>query len=159
MSFDVEVAKVLEREGGYSNNPADPGGETNFGISKRAYPAVDIKNLTRDEAIAIYRRDYWDKIKGEQLPPLIASVLFDAAVNQGIGQALALAQLALKLTPDRSLGPQTLSALQSAEPRTFLANFLAERALAYSTLKTFPVFGRGWYRRLFSQSIELSSQV
>ena len=62
----IEV--VLKSEGGYVNDPHDPGGETNFGISKRAYPSVDIKHLTKEGAIAIYKKDYWDKIKGDDLP-------------------------------------------------------------------------------------------
>ncbi len=82
-TFDTAVTAVLSYEGGYVNDPNDPGGETNWRISKRAYPNLDIKNLTRDQAIQIYRRDYWDSLECDRFPPLIAIALFDAAVNQG----------------------------------------------------------------------------
>lgn len=76
---------MLQREGGYVSDPADTGGETNFGISKRAYPNLDIPNLTPEQAAAIYKRDYWDAINADQLPANIRELAFDAAVNQGVG--------------------------------------------------------------------------
>lgn len=90
MGFDRAVAFVLDREGGYVNDPKDRGGETKYGISKRAHPALDIKNLTKDDAIAIYRRDYWDGLKCDDLDSQLAFVVFDTAVNMGKGRALAL---------------------------------------------------------------------
>ena len=80
-TFDTAVTAVLSYEGGYVNDPNDPGGETNWGISKRAYPNLDIRNLTRDRAIQIYRRDYWDSLGCDQFPPAIVIALFDSAVN------------------------------------------------------------------------------
>ena len=77
------IKNVLGREGGYVNNPADRGGETKFGISKGSYPNLDIANLTKEEAAAIYKRDYWDGMNIDQLPPEMREVVFDAAVNQG----------------------------------------------------------------------------
>lgn len=77
------IKNVLGREGGYANNPADRGGETKYGISKRSYPNLDIANLTREEAAAIYKKDYWDAMNIDQLPPEMREVVFDAAVNQG----------------------------------------------------------------------------
>ena len=78
------IDRVLGREGGYVNDPADKGGETKFGISKRAYPNLDIKNLTQMQAAEIYKRDYWDAINADQLPENIREMAFDAAVNQGV---------------------------------------------------------------------------
>jgi hypothetical protein len=86
--FDAALAFTLQWEGGYSCDPDDPGGETNWGISKRTYPHLDIKGLTRDDAAAIYRRDYWDSLKldGEFTP--LDITLFDSAVNLGPWRAL-----------------------------------------------------------------------
>ena len=72
MSFETVVHMVLEHEGGYVNHPSDPGGETKYGISKRAYPDVDIAELTKDDAADLYKRDYWDRIKGDDLPAGVA---------------------------------------------------------------------------------------
>ena len=84
MSFETVVHMVLEHEGGYVNHPSDPGGETKYGISKRAYPDVDIAELTKDDAANLYKRDYWDRIKGDELPVGVACVVMDYAVNSGI---------------------------------------------------------------------------
>jgi lysozyme family protein len=86
-NFQIAVALVLKHEGGYEPpGTGDPGGETNWGISKRAYPNLDIKNLTRDDAIAIYQRDYWTPYMSAQSQPM-ANCMLDAAVNQGQGAA------------------------------------------------------------------------
>ena len=88
--FQQSVAFVLQAEGGYVNNPADPGGATNFGISKRSYPALDIAALTREQATAIYYRDYWLPSGAQDLPQPLALVHFDTAVNLGVSRAKAL---------------------------------------------------------------------
>lgn len=89
MSFDQAVKFVLEREGGYVNDPQDPGGETNYGISKRAYPNVNIKALTPEDAAVIYKRDYWSPAGCDQMTPGMALVVFDTAVNVGVNRAVA----------------------------------------------------------------------
>ena len=83
MPFYKEIKKVVEREGGYVNDPDDPGGETKYGISKKAYPKVDIKHLTLDDAVEIYKNDYWLPAKVEQLPEGLQGQYFDMVVNQG----------------------------------------------------------------------------
>ena len=88
--FQQSVAFVLQQEGGYVNNPDDTGGATNFGISQRAYPNLDIENLTREQATTIYYRDYWVPSGAENLPQALALVHFDTAVNLGVHRALAL---------------------------------------------------------------------
>lgn len=127
MNFDHAFIFVVGIEGGYTNDPNDPGGETKFGISKRAYPQVDIPNLTLDEAKAIYLRDYWHVCKCDELPADMALLVFDAAVNQGVSAALRFYANA-----------------------TTAEGYQAERALAYARLSTFPTYGRGWMRRLFT---------
>lgn len=148
--FDTAVTAVLGYEGGYVNDPNDPGGETNWGISKRAYPNLDIKNLTRDGAIQIYRRDYWDALGCDRFPPVIAIALFDAAVNQGPVAAVRILQRALGVAVDGVIGPQTLAAARAANGATLLAEFLADRAVRYAGLSTFSRYGHAWMRRLFA---------
>jgi len=128
MSFQSAFEMVIGHEGGYVNDPQDPGGETKYGISKRAYPHLDIANLTLEQAKDIYLRDYWNAANcGAQLNDAMALLIFDCAVNQGVGRAKQIAGLA-------------------HDPVTFQA----ERALYYAKLPTFDRFGRGWMRRLFS---------
>lgn len=122
--FQAAVSNVLASEGGYVNHPSDPGGETNFGISKRAYPHLDIRNLTRADAVDIYRRDYWAKVP-ESLPDDLRWMVFDACVNHGAGAALGW----LKVNPT-------------------MASFTAARLKFYTAISTWQTFGRGWMRRV-----------
>lgn len=87
LSFGIDMTFVFKWEGGYVNDPSDPGGETNMGISKRAYPNLDIRNLTRQAAQEIYQRDYWNAIKGDTLDPALACAALDTAINMGVGRA------------------------------------------------------------------------
>ena len=83
-NFNRAVEHLLVEEGGYVNHPEDPGGETKFGISKRAYPSLNIKDLTVNEAKEIYKRDYWDHFPMDDLPDGVAFSLFDFAVNAAL---------------------------------------------------------------------------
>lgn len=88
LSFGIDMTFVFQHEGGYVNDPIDPGGETNYGISKRSYPNVDIKSLTRQAAQEIYQRDYWNVIKGDTLEPSLGCAALDTAINIGVSRAL-----------------------------------------------------------------------
>ncbi len=147
--FDWCVERILEREGGLTNDPDDPGGLTNFGISQRQYPALDIAALTRTDAIEIYRRDYWEPCGAEQMPEPLDFYLFDSAVNQGVGTAIRFLQTALRVHVDGRIGPETLGAITRLGASEAGALFMAERALHYVSLGTFWKFGRGWFKRLF----------
>lgn len=149
--FDQCVDKVLTHEGGYVNDPRDPGGETQWGISKRAYPQVDIKNLTRDAAKSLYKRDYWDRAQCDRLPPTLAYLLFDAAVNSGIGQATRFLQRAIGVADDGVIGPLTLAAIQRIDSESVCARFVGQRLDFMTRLSTWDVFGKGWARRLADQ--------
>jgi lysozyme family protein len=153
-SFDDAFNFVIGVEGGYSNDPRDRGGETKYGISKRAHPDVDIAQLTLDQAKDIYRSDYWDACKCESLDYVLALPLFDSAVNQGVDRACKLLQKTLKVPEDGVIGPATIGAANRLSQRDMLANFLSERALHYASLPTFSTYGRGWMRRLFQTSKE-----
>lgn len=134
MDFDAAFTRLVDpqHEGGYSNNPVDPGGETKYGISKRAYPNVDIASLTLDDAKAIYRRDYWTPAACDQWPELLRYEVFDLAVNVGVSQAIRLVQRALAVSDDGIVGPKTLAAAQAADPQTALRRLQALRLQFYT---------------------------
>lgn len=148
MSFQEAYIKLLEHEGGYNFNPNDPGGETNWGISKKAYPAVDIANLTMNEAGEIYKGDYWDKLHCDSMGEKIAFQLFDAAVNSDVNQATKWLQRAVNVEVDGILGPKTLAATKLYDESTVVARFNGYRLMFMCDLNNFEVFGRGWARRI-----------
>jgi lysozyme family protein len=149
MSFETAIPLILVHEGGLSDHPHDPGGLTKFGISQRAYPDLDIRNISVEQAKAIYKRDYWDRIKGDSLPEGISTLVFDSAVNQGVPRATKMMQRALSVDADGIIGPRTLAAASRANLRDFAVRFGVERAMHYASLPTFSIFGKGWLRRLF----------
>lgn len=146
--FDAAVGFVLRHEGGYSTDPNDPGGETSWGISKRSYPALDIEALTREEAIGIYRTDYWMAARCDELPGQVALLVFDAAVNQGLGAAVRMLQEELGVATDGVLGPVTLTAATSRNHDDLALGYCARRAMRYATTANLDRYGRGWFRRL-----------
>lgn len=150
MSFDDAVARLLGEEGGYTNDSRDAGGETKYGISRAAYPSVDIASLTLDGAKAIYKRDYWDALRCDELPPRIAAALFDSAVNSGRGPATRWLQQALNVTADGVIGPATIQAAKQAagDAEGVLMRFFGYRLRMLADLATWPAFGRGWARRV-----------
>ena len=141
------ISLILGEEGGIENHRKDPGGLTKYGISQRSYPTLNIAALTLDDAKAIYRRDYWNPIRGDELPSGLDLTLFDSAINQGPVTAIQLLQHALQIKADGRLGPITLAASFKAMP-DLLDDFDAERALRYEFNRNEETFGRGWYRRL-----------
>ena len=146
--FDYFIERVLTHEGGYVNDPRDPGQETRWGISKRAYPHLDIKAMTLQEAKDIYRRDFWQRVRGDELPREFAFQALDAAVNHGIGNAVRWMQRAAGVADDGVIGPVTLAAVQRAQPADLVLRFNAERLRFYAKLTTFATFGRGWVNRV-----------
>ncbi len=147
--FDRAVAFVLRIEGVWSDDPADDGGPTKWGIASRAHPAINLSTLTRDQAIAIYRREYWAACRCDEVAPALAVALFDCAVNQGPRTAVTLLQRALGVRDDGDFGLLTLGALRRAAVRPLLVEFLARRAKRYAAHADFPRYARGWMRRLF----------
>lgn len=125
MDFNSSLKKVLEFEGGYVNDPDDPGGETNLGISKRAYPNLDIATLTPSTVAPLYKRDYWDAAGCEQIPSPMNFLVFDCAVNQGTHTAITL--YASHNTP---------------------TSFLTARLNRYKLSPRWGNYGTGWLSRL-----------
>ena len=146
--FRTFIERLLSHEGGYVNHPSDPGGETQWGISKRTYPALNIRDLTREQAIEIYRRDFWDKSEADLLPAPVGFQLLDGAVNSGIAQASRWLQRAVGVADDGDIGPVTLAAIRKADPADLVMQFNAERLDFMTRLSTWSTFGRGWARRI-----------
>ena len=152
--FDEIIEGVLKHEGGYVNDPTDLGGETNFGITKRFYPDVDIKNLTEEGAKEIYKKDYWDKNKVDDLPDDLKHIYFDMCVNQGRGTAVRVLQRAINgkggdLKVDGGFGPGTKGALAKYKPSL-------ERVRCYRLKHYYDLVNRkpeqerflfGWFKR------------
>lgn len=148
MSFDAAFERVIGHEGGYVNDPADPGGETKWGISKRSYPHLDIRSLTREDAREIYRRDFWGRLQADRLPASVAYQLFDFAVNSGIETAVRYLQRALGVADDGIWGPRSQAAADATSETDMLMLLNAERLDFMTRLRNWPAHGRGWARRI-----------
>lgn len=148
--FKKAVEHILLEEGGYSFDPRDPGGETKYGISKRAYPKEDVKNLTVEQAKELYRRDYWNPIKGDDLPPSIALITFDAAVNQGVSKASKWLQKAVGVEQDGKVGPATVAAAKASSSSLMVQEIATYRLRHYLGMdnNTEEVYEKGWIARL-----------
>jgi len=148
MNFDEAFERLIGHEGGYVNDPADPGGETKFGVSRRAYPLENIKGMTLERAKVLYLRDYWGPAGCDAVPDAIKFDLFDMAVNSGVVPAVRALQRAVGATPDGILGPKTLQAINSMPAPRLVARLNGYRLDLMTDLKTWPVFGRGWAKRV-----------
>ena len=157
--FSEALEIILHHEGGYVNHPKDPGGETNLGVTKRVYEDFggekEMKDLTKEDVEPIYKKNYWDRVKGDDLPEGLDLCIFDFAVNAGPGRAAKFLQKLIGVTQDGGIGPQTLGALQSAigedvrtQTREMIEKYQYERDNYYQSLSTFETFGRGWTRRV-----------
>ena len=150
--FNEIIEKVLEHEGGYVNDPKDLGGETKYGITKRFYPDIDIKNLTIEQAKDIYKSDYWDKNKVESLPQNLWHIYFDMCVNMGKRTAVKVLQRAAvnkgrDIEVDGGLGPMTIGALKGVEldrVRAFRVKYYVDLITARPEQEKFYL---GWFRR------------
>jgi lysozyme family protein len=149
-AFDEAFKVLIGHEGGYVNDPRDPGGETKFGISKRAHPKEDIRNMTLGRAKAIYLADYWTPAGCDRLPPDIAFDLFDTAVNSGVRTAVMMLQEAVGATKDGAVGPVTISKAKALNPYALRCMFNAIRLKFMTDTRVWQTFGRGWARRIAS---------
>lgn len=167
--FDVSIERLLSHEGGFTLNPKDPGNwtggkqgvgqlkGTKWGIAANTYPNLDIKNLTRDQAKAIYRRDWWERAKCHLLPNVVSYQLLDGAVNSGIGRASIWLQRAARVADDGVIGPVSLKAIKAADPNDLAFRFLGFRLEFMTGLSTWQTFGKGWARRI-AQNLILAAE-
>lgn len=146
--FLRSVEIVLKHEGGYVFDPKDMGGETNFGISKRSYPHIDIKNLTREQAIDIYYKDFWIPSKAELLPKEIQCAYFNFAVNFGLAGAAKVLQRAAGVEDDGKIGSQTLRAVEKVTLEVFLIYVMDRYMRVIAARHTNAKFARGWSNRV-----------
>lgn len=151
-AFEISVERVLKSEGGYVNHPADPGGETNWGIIKttartHGYQG-QMRHLTREQAIEIYYQAFWLRYHCNKLPHAVAYQYFDACVNHGAENATKILQRALGVIADGVIGVKTLAAIAATEEMPLLLKFNQERLRFYTSLKTFGTFGKGWTNRV-----------
>jgi len=162
-NFSSALTHVLKFEGGYSDHPSDPGGATKFGITHAVLTRhrghqvgkAEVKALTKEEAAAIYRADYWEAACCDDLPSGLDLAVFDCAVNQGAGRAKRFLQQAARVTVDGRIGPVTLAAVRAAPSDALLIEFMARRMRSYGLLRRlFRTFGLGWSRRLMAVHAE-----
>lgn len=159
-NFDACLIELLKHEGGYSNHEKDPGGRTNLGVTQRVYeewvghPVSEqiMRSLTPQHVRALYKANYWDAVKGDDLPAGVDMCVFDFAVNAGVKRASRYLQLMTGAVADGQVGPNTLRQLQQYVLTHDLAHAVDRyqdlRDAYYRKLKTFPTFGRGWLRRV-----------
>ena len=154
MTFDEAFARLLGHEGGFSDHKADPGGKTQFGITERVARAHgftgDMRTLTRDEAKRIYRADYWEPVRADELPQQVRFDVFDGAVNSGVKQSIKWLQRAAGVTDDGVIGPKTLAAVHAQTPDRVAKRYNGHRLRFMKDLKNWPSFSRGWAERIAS---------
>ena len=157
-NYQACLDMILHHEGGYVNHPKDPGGETNLGVTKRVYEEwggkKDMKDLEVEDVAPIYRKNYWDRTKADELPSGLDLCVFDFGVNAGTGRAAKYLQRLIGTVADGGIGPNTLKALdefiskQEYGVKDTILKYQAARQDYYESLSTFETFGKGWTRRV-----------
>jgi len=158
---------MLESEGGYVNNPADPGGMTNLGVTKatwenwigRESDEAEMRSLTPEKVEPMYRKKFFDAVRGDELKVGLDYLIFDFAVNAGVGRAIKTLQMAIGVPADGGFGPMTMAAVQAIDPATLIERFSAEKVVFYRSLNTFATFGNGWLNRVAQVKAEALTMV
>lgn len=156
INFPTALEHLLRSEGGFSNNPQDPGGITNRGVTKAVWEGWvghdvtedDMRNLSIADVSPLYQKKYWNAVQGDSLPNGVDYCVFDTAVNSGAGRAIKLLQRSIGVTEDGAIGPKTLAAIIVVDPSTLVDNYCAARLAFLQSLSTFETFGKGWARRV-----------
>ena len=154
-NFDKCLHMLLEHEGGYVNNKHDKGGMTNLGVTKKVYDKwidresteQEMRDLTPEDVAPIYKKNYWDRVKGDSLPSGLDWACFDWAVNSGSGRPAKAVQRAVGAEPDGAIGPQTLGLIMEKDPEFIIDYVYIVRKAFYEGLDDYKHFGRGWSRR------------
>ena len=157
---------MLKSEGGFSHLASDPGGMTNLGVTKatwenwvgRRSDEAEMRSLTPAKVEPMYKKKYFDVVRGGELPPGIDYLVFDFAVNAGAGRAIKTLQSSVGVTPDGGFGPITMAAVQSAEPQDLIERFSQAKEDFYRSLSTFETFGKGWLNRV-AEVKEIASKM
>jgi lysozyme family protein len=156
-NFDVALRQVLKSEGGFGNHPKDPGGMTNLGVTAQTWSEwvghfpmeAEMRALTPEDVAPLYKKRFWDKVRGDDLPAGVDYVVFDIAVNSGTGRAAKMLQQIVGVTADGSIGPATINAVLTCNVSSEdLVNKLCDKRLDFwKSLSTFDTFGKGWTNR------------
>lgn len=155
-NFDAALKAILHHEGGFVNHPADPGGMTNLGVTKKVWEEwvgheVDekaMRALTPEMVGPMYKAKYWDKVKGDDLPTGVDYAVFDAAVNSGPGRAAKWLQGCVGVEQDGGIGPKTLAAVAAFDPKELVEDYAKRRLSFLMDLPHWGTFGKGWGRRV-----------
>lgn len=164
-AFDECLKLVLKSEGGFVNNPNDPGGMTNLGVTRNTWEAwvgrasseKEMKSLTPELVAPLYKRKYWDAIRGDELPDGVDYCVFDMAVNSGVGRAVKFLQEIVGTTVDGAIGPKTLAATRAYDPVKLIEAYNEKRKAFLASLPTYQYFGKGWNHRIASVKAEALS--
>jgi len=156
-NFFKSLEMVLHHEGGFVDHKDDPGGATNKGITHKTYadflgrPLEDVselKNIPKDHVQLIYKKGYWDKVRGDELPNGVDFCVFDWAVNSGPGRAAKALQKTVMVLQDGAIGPRTLEAVSEYSPTEIIEKITETRIEFYKGLSTYSTFGKGWLKRV-----------
>jgi len=167
-NFEQSLKMLLHHEGGYVNHPKDPGGETNLGVTRAVYEQWvgrqvmdgEMKALTVEDVAPIYKTNYWDRIRGDDLPSGLDFAAFDWAVNSGTGRPAKVIQKYIGAKQDGAIGPKTLTLVAENDPSNIIQYLYEARQKFYERLKTFETFGKGWTRRnqeTFKAAMEMAN--
>ncbi len=162
-SFDL----VIVNEGGYVDNKLDPGGATNWGCTQAVWEGYighkvsvdDMKALTKEDVKPLYKKRYWDAIHGDAIPSGLDYCLFDCAINSGVNRSAKIIQEIVGVFADGAIGNNTVSAITQLNPVTAINEFCDKRQAFLESLKTFPVFGKGWSKRVSEVRIRALEMV
>jgi len=166
-NFAEALQKVLAHEGGFSDHPLDPGGMTNLGVTRRVWeewtghPVTvrQMTDLTPVKVAPMYRRKYWDKVRGDELPAGIDLLVFDAAVNSGPGRAAKWLQACVGVDVDGDIGPKTLAAVNAVDATQLINDYGRRRLSFLLDLPTWKTFGKGWTARISAVKTEAQAFV
>lgn len=155
-NFARALALVLKHEGGFVNHPDDPGGATNKGITigtfrryvKKNGTVADLKAITNAQVASVYRKQYWDAVRGDELPDGVDYAVFDFAVNSGPGRAARYLQAIVGVQQDGMIGPGTLAAVKAKNAKAIVSELCDDRMRFLQGLPTWRTFGKGWTRRV-----------
>ena len=155
-NWDNAFRLMLASEGGYVHHSSDPGGMTNLGVTKATWESwvgrevdeAEMRGLTPEKVEPLYKERYWDAVRGDELPVGISYLLFDFAVNAGVGRSIKTLQTAVGVTPDGGFGPITMAAVQAVDPVELIERFSQSKEDFYRSLTTFSTFGKGWLNRV-----------
>ena len=166
-NWDNSFKLMLKSEGGFVNHPSDPGGMTNLGVTKatwenwvgRESDEAEMRGLTPEKVEPLYKKKYWDAVRGDELPMGLDYLMFDFAVNAGAGRAIKTLQTAVGVTPDGGFGPMTMAAVQAVDPVELIERFSQAKEDFYRSLNTIATFGKGWLNRVADVKQHATSMV